>query len=288
MEQAFERKKNSKAFAYTAVILALILLIAFAIKLNSAQPPKPVILEYVEVNLGNLDEGEGTVQPLIKGEKAPDGESNPEPIPAANQPEPQNTDEQPLQTNDADDGAVIKKPTETPKPQPKNILPKPNTAPVKPSLPNTAATKPVTQKPKIAGYGGPTTGKGNGATEDNGYRMQGKKPGGKGDAGNPNGNPDSYGKDAGGKIGVPTVTKGNRRIVSAGAYNFTDDLDKATIYALIKVDAAGNGSFIGFDKGSTSRNQAYASAIKRYLPKIGFNKAAEEGFVTVVFNFNVN
>jgi hypothetical protein len=55
-----------------------------------------------------------------------------------------------------------------------------------------APPAPKPQKPKLT-YNGPGNGTGNGATEDNGYRNQGNKPGGTGDAGDPTGKPDSYG-----------------------------------------------------------------------------------------------
>ena len=35
----------------------------------------------------------------------------------------------------------------------------------------------------------------------------------------------------------------------------TGELNKATIYAIIKAAPSGQGTFIGFDKGSTSRSQ---------------------------------
>ncbi len=294
IDYKFESEKNRKAFLYTLAIMALLLLIAFFVKWQNPLPPQPIAQDLIEINLGNFDEGDGEVQPLIKGEKAPDAESNPEPTPPAPPTEQEETMPPPVEESDDEDAAPISKPvvkTTTPKP----ISPKPSTPVVaanpKPT-PNNSNPTPKPQKPKVAGYGGPTDGKGNGATEDNGYKYQGKKPGGTGDAGDPNGNPDSYGKDrggrTGGKINGPSVTKGDRKIVSAKSYNFTDELDKATIYAFIKVGPDGRGSFAGFDKGSTSRTPAYSSAIGRYLPSITFDKADHESIVTVRFNFNVN
>jgi hypothetical protein len=117
--------------------------------------------------------------------------------------------------------------------------------------------------------------------------MQGNKPGGTGDAGSPNGKPDSYGNSPGGKTGGGglRVSKGDRTIVNN--YIFMGDLPKGTINALIKVSPSGRGVFVGFDKGSTSTDQRYANAIRGYLPNIDFNKADHESVVTVPFNFRV-
>ena len=124
----------------------------------------------------------------------------------------------------------------------------------------TPAPKP--QKPKIAGYSGPPGGTGNGATEDNGYKYQGNKPGGTGDAGSPGGKPDSYGNTPGGKTGGGglRVSKGDRTIVNN--YIFMGELPRATINAVIKVSPSGRGTFVTFDKGSTSVDSKYANAIK--------------------------
>ena len=67
------------------------------------------------------------------------------------------------------------------------------------------------------------------------------------------------------KTGGPKGYKGNRKIVKY--YSFTGELNKATIYAIIKVAPIRPGTFIGFDKGSTSRSQGYADAIRNYLPE---------------------
>lgn len=193
--------------------------------------------------------------------------------------------EQPVEDDNDEDAAPVNKPEKVTKVATKNPTP----TPVKTTNP-TPATNPTPkpQKPKVAGYNGPKGGTGNGATEDNGYKMQGNKSGGKGDAGDPSGNPDSYGKDKGGKIGGPQVKSGDRKVINYRSYNFSDDLEKATIYALVKVSPEGKGTFIGFGKGSTQRSQPYANAISRYLLNIQFDKADHESTVTVQFNFNVN
>lgn len=271
MSATFELQKNRKAFTYTVIICAVILLIALLVSWKLPQHPPPVLQELIEINLGNNDEGYGEVQPLIKGPKAPSLESAEQYQSAA----AKNQVTEDLKTEDdvADkESAPVTKPVKatTKVPTPATVI--------------TPTPKPL--KPKIAGYDGPKDGKGNGATEDNGYKYQGNKPGGKGDSGNPNGNPDSYGNTPGGKVGGPRVTSGNRKIIRY--YSFTGDLDKATIYATIRVSPEGKGTFVGFGKNSTSRNSAYATAITEYLRNIQFDKSTDESIVTVQFNFTVN
>jgi hypothetical protein len=71
------------------------------------------------------------------------------------------------------------------------------------------------------------------------------------------------------------------------AYSFEGELDKATIYATIKVSPSGKGTWYDFGKKSTSRNPAYKNAIINYLPRIQFNPTTEESMVTVQFEFSI-
>lgn len=272
MSATFEAEKNRKAAIYTALICGSLLLIMFLVSwTHEVIPPKPVE-EAIEINLGNDIEGFGEVQPLIKGEKAPADEPAPqqqEAAPQDNQPEEKVNDEP------DPEAAPVKKPVVAPAKVTKPVAPTP------------APPAPKPQKPKIAGYNGPKGGTGNGATEDNGYKYQGNNPSGRGDAGSPNGKPDSYGNTPGGKTGGGglRVSKGDRTIVNN--YIFMGNLPPAVINAKIKVSPAGGGVFIGFDKGSTSTEARYADAIRGYLPNIEFNKADHESVVTVPFNFRV-
>ncbi|MFT3680053.1 MAG: hypothetical protein QM791_07250 [Ferruginibacter sp.] len=288
-QAAFEAEKNRKAFIYTVIICAIILLLAFLIKFRIDKVIPPVVQDLIEVNLGNNDEGYGEEQPLIKGEMSP---SVPVPAPAQHTAATTAKDE-PSKDIEPDDNAdeeaaPVKKPEKV---VPKTTAVKENTA--KPSKttntnnPVTTPPAPKPQKPKYS-YNGPGNGNGNGATQDNGYTMQGNKPGGKGDAGDPAGKPDSYGNNPGGKVagGALRVSKGDRRIVNN--YIFMGDLPKATINAIIKVSPDGRGTFVSIDKGSTSTDSRYASAIRSYLPNIQFDKSDHESIVTVPFNFRVN
>lgn len=271
MSASFESEKNKKALAYTTAICAILLLLAIFITWQLPAPPVPVVQDLIEINLGNNEEGFGQVQPLIKGEKAPAEQLPEQQQVATANPEPVKdivTDD-----NKNEDAAPV---TKTEKVSPKVKIPAPVIAP----------PAPRPQKPKIAGYGGPKTGTGNGATEDNGYTYQGNNPNGKGDAGNPNGKADSYGNSPGGKPGGSLrVSKGDRTIVNN--YIFMGDLPKATINAVIKVSPDGRGVFVTFDKGSTSSDGSYANAIRNYLPNIQFNRSDHESIVTVPFNFKV-
>lgn len=283
MSSAFESEKNRKATLYTVIICTVILLLIFFITWPLYKLPAPLAQDLIEINLGNDAEGFGETQPLIKGQMSPsEDQSTPDQqVAAASKEEPAKdmTDE-----NADADAAAIDKPA---KPVVSNSVPKPVTQPVKTNNPAPAAIPtPKPPKPKIT-YNGPGTGNGNNANEDNGYRMQGNNPNGKGDAGSPTGKPDSYGNNPGGKTGGSglRVSKGDRRIVNN--YIFMGDLPKAIINAIIKVSPDGRGSFVKIDKGSTSSDSRYISAIISYLPNIKFDKADHESIVTVPFNFNV-
>ena len=273
MTSTFESEKNRKAFLYTALICGMLLLMFVLISWTDNPPSAPVVEDLIEINLGNNDEGFGEEQPLIKGERSPSQEATVVPRQtAAAQPETEervNADD-----NAEDDAAPVTKPV---KATPKVTQPT-TTAPV-------TVPAPRPQKPKIT-YNGPGTGGGNNPTEDNGYKSQGNKPGGTGDAGDPSGNKDSYGNSPGGKVGGPRVTSGNRKVIRY--YSFTAELKKATIYAQIRVSPSGQGTFLKIVKPSTSFEQAYANAISGYLRNMKFDEATDESIVTVQFNFTVN
>jgi hypothetical protein len=285
MQATFEAEKNKKAFTYTILICGLLLILAFMITWPILLPPAPPLItqDLLEINLGNNREGFGSEQPRIKGERAPAREAAAQPQKASASKEEPAKNIQPDE-NAEEDAAPITKPVK-PTPKTNNVATQPTTRPAKTNNPSPVVAPAVIkpQKPKIT-YDGPGNGTGNGATEDNGYRNQGNKPGGKGDAGDPSGKPDSYGNTPGGRSGGPRVI-GNRKIIKY--YSFTGDLDKATVYATVKVSPSGTGTFIGFGKNSTTRAQAYANAIIQYLRNVQFDKSNDESTVTVQFNFNV-
>ena len=270
---SFETDKNRKALIYTVSICALLLLMFILISWK-VQPPTPaVVQDLMEINLGNNNEGFGEEQPLVKGERSP-AEENVAP-PQVPPPAPEVPDKVIPDDNAETDAAAVNKPD-------KKVVTKTTTKDIAP------VAKPIQKpaaKPKIV-YNGPGTGNGNNATEDNGYKYQGNNKNGTGDAGDPNGNKDSYGNTPGGKVGGPKVIRGNRTVVRY--YSFTAALPKATIYAQINVLASGKGTFVKLVKPSTSFSSGYADAIVGYLRNMEFNKGPEESSVTVQFNFTVN
>ncbi|CAN5898056.1 hypothetical protein BH11BAC4_BH11BAC4_10920 [soil metagenome] len=272
MTKEFESEKNKKALLYTVIICGTLLLLFIIIRWTVMPPSIPVVQDLMEINLGNNDEGFGEKQPLIKGERSPSREAVIQPRQSA--PREAAAEKIDPDENAQEDAAPVTKPEKkTPKV-------KVETAPTP-----VVVQAPKPQKPKLT-YNGPGKGTGNGATQDNSYRMQGNKPGGKGDAGDPNGNKDSYGNTPGGKIGGSPKVIGNRTIIKY--YSFTDELPKAVINALVKVSPSGKGTFVGFGKGSTSTEQRYANSIIRHLVDISFNASTNESTVTVVFNFTQN
>ena len=60
---------------YTIVICGLFLIIAIFYTWPLQVPPTATVQDLIDVNLGNEQEGMGEVQPLVKGDRAPDNQS---------------------------------------------------------------------------------------------------------------------------------------------------------------------------------------------------------------------
>jgi hypothetical protein len=286
MQASFEAEKNRKAFLYTFIICGVMLVLAFLITWPILQMAPPVAQDLLEINLGNNEEGMGVEQPLIKGEMAPAQEAAAQAQKATAAKEEPAKDIQPEDNAEAD-AAPITKP-EKPTPKTTNIAKEPTTKPVKTNnpAPVIAVPAPKPQKAKLT-YNGPGNGTGNGATEDKGYRYQGNKPGGTGDAGDPTGKPDSYGNTPSGKNGSGLKVKGDRKIINH--YIFVGDLPTASVNAVIKVSPEGRGTFIRIDaRGSTTTDSRYANDISNKLASIQFDKADHESTVILTFNFTVH
>ena len=281
MTDTFEIQKNTKAFSYTAIICGLFLAIAILYTWKLEIPPVSIPQDLIEVNLGNEQEGMGDIQPLVKGDPAP--EQQPPAVQksvAAN--EEASKDIEADETDDKEAAPVTKtiKPNKENKITPKEVTPKT----VKTTNPSPVVNpNPTPPKPKLPLYKGGTGTGGNGSTEDNGYKNQGNKNG-SGDKGDPNGKPDSYGNSPGGRTGGPKVI-GDRKIVRS--YSFQGDLEKATIYAIVVVSPEGTGTFAGFGRNSSTTARAYANAIVDYLRNVKFDRSDHESKVTVQFNFNI-
>ena len=284
MSATFEAEKNKKAFAYTIVICGTLLLLAFLISWPILQPPIPIAQELLEINLGNNEEGMGEIQPLIKGEMAPPQEVSP-PAASNESPKPEETKEIKPEENAEVNAAPVAK-TEK-KILKKKIEIKPEKKVVKKikNTPIIAPPSPKPAKPKLT-YNGPGSGKGNGATEDNGYQFQGNKPGGKGDAGDPSGKPDSYGNSPGGKTGV-SVTKGVRPL-NMRDLRFEDDFNEnAIVFLDIKYSASGNFISSVIAKGTTTSKSSIIGIAKRKAAELKFPTSVDGGISTVVFNFKI-
>lgn len=286
--QAADTRKNYKAAAITFVVHALLLILFFVITIAMTGPTPAPVEEGIEVNLGNSDIGFGDVQPLIPDEPAPEA------IPETTTTPPQqqiaaavDETEKELSERDDEDAPEVNKPAKVTKPA--KVVPKENppVATTKPATTTVVNPKPAPPKPKAV-YGGGTGTGGNNSDTYNNSRNQGIA-GGTGDQGKAGGNPnsDNYnGNGGGGTGGGPRVTSGNRKIIKY--YSFAGDLEKATIYAVIKVSPEGRGTFVRIGPRSTSVSQAYANAIVEYLRNIQFDKSGQESTVTVQFNFKVN
>ena len=289
MTNEFDKQRHRKAFIYTAAICSLLLIAFIFISWKSEPPAPPVITELIEVNLGDNNEGLGEEEPMAKGDPAPPQEEITSTPPAAQEATNETAAEDKVTPDDnaEETAAPVTKPVAKPKPTktPTIATPRPNPKPVMPAANSTPNPTPA-PKPKFTMKNGGGTG-GNNAKQDNGYSQQGNGKNG-GNKGVPNGNPDTYGTKPGGSISPATITKGNRKLISVRPYKFPGDLERATIYADIRVSPDGNGTFIKFSQGSTSTSGAYASAIRGYLQNMKFDAADDDGVVTVRFNFNVD
>lgn len=286
MSASFEARKNSQASMITAAFAGLLLLVMFlwswTIPIIIPPPPDPGIM--VELNIPE--------EPLTTTVSGGGGGGNPVeaagPAGAApySPPDPGTMED----AKDVDDD-----PNESSPPILKPDKPKPtatkineNKSPV--TTPKPIEKPPAPPKPKAV-VGKTLTGNGNGGGVTSTYDRAGGAGTGSG-VGNGSGTGGGTGSGAGGGNGSgigsgngPKVI-GDRRIVSS--YAFEGNLDKATIYAEVKVSPDGVGQFVQFARGSSSTSSSYRNEIINYLRRIRFNKSDHESTVTVQFNFRIN
>jgi hypothetical protein len=281
----FEAEKNRKALLYTLCIVGLFLIIAIFYTWPLLIPPTPPVQDLIDVNLGNEQEGMGDVQPLVKGDRAPDNQSMPSHQKAAKVTEEPTRNVQADENNDDKEAAPVTK-VEKPKEDAKEInKPSTNKTTKKINPSPVVNPNPAPPKPKLPLYKGGTGNGGNGATEDNGYRNQGYKPG-NGDAGSPDGKPDAYGNSPGGRSGV-SVVRGlsGRRIIHFP--NMTDDFNEnAKVYVDIKVDASGKVVDAGIARGTTTSNSSLRSIAIDKAKQLKFppsQQDVESGTILFVF-----
>ncbi len=284
INHSFEGEKNRKALMYTLIVCGVFLIFAIFYTWPMIIPPTPTVTDLIDVNLGNEVEGMGSVQPLVKGERAPDNQSvashqsarkvHEEPSQNIKADESDNKDAAPVvKTEKKNDKAkIVNKESVTT--ASKNIHPSPVVNP-----------NPAPPKPKIPLYKGGTGNGGNGATEDNGYRNQGYKPG-NGDAGSPDGSPDAYGNSPGGKSGFSVIRglSGRRPIHFP---NMEGDFNEnAKVYVDIKVSAAGTVTSAVISRGTTTSNPALRNTAIEKAKQLKFPPSQnniESG--TILFNF---
>jgi hypothetical protein len=273
MDLSFEKEKNIKAITITSAITIVLFLIFFYVRYEKPIPPEPIVGEGIEVNLGNSETGFGTIPPKAPGQSAEKAAIKS--VPNINQ----NT--QPIQAIDnpsEEDIAVNNK---------KNT--KASNKPLVESNPIPAPTpKAIFKANNSKGPGG------NNADSYNGVRNQGIA-GGKGDQGNPNGNPnsDSYtGNAASGRAGTGGVAirsgLDGRRITKLPA--FEDDFNEnAKVAVDITVDQTGNviAAMVN-PRGTTTTNSNIRNIALRKARTLKLNAAAsEEQTGTLVFNFKL-
>lgn len=260
MQLSFEQTKNIKASVYTVLICVSLFLLFFVLQWQQAAPsilpPEP---QYMEVNLGNSETGQGDTPPLSTEAPAPEvGVSK-----AARASNSAKGIKVNAGASNENDEAIN------------------HTNHLKS---NTSSPLPVASKPKavMGKYAGGNGKGGNNQDSYNNVKDQGIA-GGKGDQGVANG---SIRGNVYTGNGGPFVTKGDRHVTKV--YSFDGDVEPATIYADIEVNPAGTGRFIQIAKGSSSNDPKYKRAIIEYLTRISFNNSDHSSVVTVKFKFDVN
>ncbi len=279
-EQQFETSKNVKALGITIAITVGVFLIFFLISWSLPQlPPEPKD-EGVEVNLGNSDQGLGTIAPQIPGEPSEAKQTNSDPPPTARA--VAETQPPVLPNNEADATPV----NTSPKPEkktPKTIL---NTV-TKARKPKAVINPtPVPPKPKAVYAGGknPGTG-GNNADSYNNVHNQGIA-GGKGDQGKPNGNPnsDSYIGNGGHGNGGIAITDGLEGRRLSGNMHFEDSYQYGgTVLVNVSVDENGKVTGASIQLGSPFAD-INRIAIKRAY-QVSFTKGTSSQSGTIKIKF---
>lgn len=284
MSDSFEAEKNKKAFSFTALICGALLAIFIFYTWPLQSHPIPAIQDLIEINLGNEVEGGGDVQPLVKGDPAPEAEqrnSTAKSSPAKADPaEDIKADE-----DDDPEAAAINKPAKE-KPESKTTAKDIAVKNIKsPSATPVLNPAPAPPKPKLPLYKGGTGSGGNGAAQDNGYRNQGYKTG-NGDAGSPDGKADSYGNSPGGRSGVSVVRGLSGRRPTSFPSMQDDFNENAKVYVDIKVNASGTVVSASISKGTTTSNSSLRNIAIQKAKQLKFPSSQnDEESGTILFNF---
>ena len=284
INSSFEAEKNKKALMYTGLICGFFLLIAILYTWPMQAKPQYAEEDLIEINLGNEEEGLGEVQPLVKGDPAPDNQSVTTNTSTTRGQEAPSQAIQADEGNDPEAATVVK--SEKPKAPAKvenkesstqtakNVNPSPVTNP-----------NPSPPKPKVPLYKGGTGTGGNKADEDNGFRNQGYKPGGTGDAGSPDGKPDAYGNSPGGRSGI-SVERGLSGRRPTHFPSMTDNFNEnAVVFVDIKVDASGKVTSAVISRGTTTSNPTLRNIAIQKAKQLKF-PASESDIESGTIRFN--
>jgi hypothetical protein len=291
MADTFESEKNWKATGYTIGICTLLMILLLYVSWTRPVEPVPVVVDSMEVNLGNSDKGLGTDQPYLPGKpSAEDKEKYTPPKQAVVEKEPVKDVE--TDDNNKEEAPVVKKAIVT-KPDatkiPDKEIVKKAVKPVK--QPETLPTPPKPH-PKAVFHG--VNGTGTGGNDADDFKPGGNQgiAGGKGDQGAPGGDPNAtnYTGGAGhGNSGV-IISRGLSGRHITGLPSFTDDFNEnAKIAVDIHVDANGNVTDADYQpRGSTSGDASLIAIAKRKARLVKFNSGSDESVGTLVFNFRIH
>ena len=276
----FERNKNLKALSYTVIILGALFLFFVLMSWTLPLTPPPPVDEGVEVNLGNSDQGFGTVAPQIPGEPAEEQQTNYNPPPS--QQAQAETNPEVADNNEADAPVIHT----SPKPEKKKEIAPVNNENKKATVKTVTNPTPAPPKPKAVYAGGKnTSNSGNNADSYNNSRNQGIA-GGNGDQGKPNGNPnsDSYtGNGGSGSAGI-SITRGlqGRRIASAARFQ---DQYKYGGKVSVDITVDENGTVTSAHVKPGSPFADLNAIAERRARQLKFNKGntPQTGTITIVF-----
>ncbi len=279
-ELNFERSKNIKALSYTVIILGALFLLFVLMSWTLPLTPPPPVDEGVEVNLGNSDQGFGTVAPQIPGEPAEEQKTNYNPPPS--QQAQAETNPEVADNNEADAPVIHT----SPKPEKKKDIKPVNNETKKTVAKTVTNPTPTPPKPKAVYAGGKSaSNSGNNADSYNNSRNQGIA-GGNGDQGKPNGNPnsDSYtGNGGSGSAGI-SITRGlqGRHISSAARFQ---DQYKYGGKVSVDITVDENGSVTSAHVKPGSPFADLNAIAERRARQLKFNKGntPQTGTITIVF-----
>ena len=286
MDAIFEKKKNTKAAAWTTGVLGGLFLFFVLVSWTIQPPEVPLMDEGIEVNLGNSETGLGDIPPMIPGEPAPEPQeamaSTPQSSPPPEEPVTSIED-----SRDAD-ALVVPKKVEKTTTKPKATI----NESVATNKPKAEPPAPKPQKPK-ATMGTYTGGNGTGGNNQDGFnnvKNQGVA-GGTGDQGKPNGNinSDSYTGNGGtGKSGV-SISRGLSGRSITRFPSFEDEFNEnAKVAVDLRVDENGNVVSATFQpRGSTTGNANLKAIAIRKAKQLKLSSGDGESIGTVIFNFRL-